>query len=228
LAQVKKADTVVVKTHVKPDKTHGLTHNVQPRIGLLGGSFDPIHTAHIKLACAARDHFNLDLVMLIPAGQPWQRDALQVNAHHRMEMVKLAISNQAKLTACSLEIDRNGPTYTVETLKSLDPKALYYWILGADQLNNFCTWHKWSDIAKRVTLVVAQRPLTALSVPKLLQEQINKGSAKLEILPFEPLSISASEIRNLLLQQQSVESLLDKHVLQYIETHNLYGTKPEK
>jgi nicotinate-nucleotide adenylyltransferase len=222
--QIDQVDRVKVQTHVKPDETH----NVQPRIGLLGGSFDPIHNAHIKLACAARDYFNLDLVMLIPAGQPWQRDALQVNAYDRMAMVKLAITNQAKLSACSLEIDRNGPTYTIETLKALDPKARYYWILGADQLNNFCTWHKWSDIAERVTLVVAQRPLSTMNVPKLLQEQINKGSAKLVTLPFEPLAVSASDIRNRLLQKQSVETLLDKPVLKYIEAHNLYGTKPEK
>ena len=202
--------------------------NVEQRIGLLGGSFDPIHIAHIQLACAAREHLNLDCVTLIPASQPWQREALHVDAQHRLEMVKLAIANKPKLFVNALEIDRGGSTYTIETIHLLDPKPHYYWLLGADQLNNFCTWHKWADIAQRVTLVVAHRPHSPLCVPSPLQERINQNLAALEVLPFEPLAISASDIRQRLANNQSVDTLLDKQVIQYIEANNLYRTNSEK
>lgn len=200
----------------------------EQRIGLLGGSFDPIHIAHTELACAARDHLNLNNVMLIPASQPWQRETLQVNGKQRLEMVKLAIANEPNLTVNTLEIDRGGPTYTIDTILLLDPKPHYFWLLGADQLNNFCTWHKWADIAARVTLVVAQRPHSTLHVPNPLQERINNGCAALEVLPFEPLAVSASDIRQRLANKQSVDGLLDKQVIQYIKAHNLYCIKSEK
>lgn len=198
------------------------------RIGLLGGSFDPVHNAHIKLACIARDYFNLDQVILIPASQPWQRENLKANGKQRLEMVELAVANKPKLSVNALEINRGGPTYTIETINLLDPKPHYYWLLGSDQLNNFCTWHKWAEIAQRVTLVVVQRPNSNLCVPIPLQEQINQGCAALEVLPFEPLAVSASDIRHRLTNNQSVDSFLDKQVLQYIEAHKLYRTKSEK
>jgi len=197
------------------------------RIGLLGGSFDPIHIAHIQLACAARDHLNLDSVTLIPASQPWQRDDLKVNGQQRLEMVKLAIANKPKLSVSTLEIDRGGPTYTIDTIHLLDPKPNYFWLLGADQLNNFCTWHKWADIAERVTLVVAQRPHSPLCIPSPLQDRINQGRAALEVLPFEPLAVSSRDIRQRLASNQSVDSLLDKQVIQYIKAHNLYRANSE-
>jgi nicotinate-nucleotide adenylyltransferase len=198
------------------------------RIGLLGGSFDPIHIAHIQLACAARDYLDLDSVTMIPASQPWQRDELKVNGQQRLEMVKLAIADEPKLFINPLEIERGGPTYTIDTIHLLDPKPNYFWLLGADQLNNFCTWHKWGDIAERLTLVVAQRPKSPLRIPSPLQDRINQGRATLEVLPFEPLTVSSRDIRQRLASNQSVDSLLDDQVIQYIKAHHLYRANSEK
>lgn len=197
------------------------------RVGLLGGSFDPIHRAHIQLACAARDQQQLDRIDLIPAFQPWQRTKTQANAKQRLEMTRLAASQELKISVNPLEIERAGLTYTIDTINALEPGCHYYWILGADQLSNFCTWRDWQEIAQRLTLLVAQRPHTPLVIPSLLQERIHLGKANVELLNFEPLNISSSDIRHRLARQQPVDHLVDKLVLQYIKEHNLYSSTPE-
>src|SRR5690554_3513638 len=108
---------------------------IAPRkTGLLGGSFDPVHIAHIKLAQAAYDMLGLDKVQLIPAGNPWQRAPLTAHSSHRLAMLKLAIGQRDWLHVNTVEIDRNGPTYTIDTLKTLPSGVAYCWILGSDQL----------------------------------------------------------------------------------------------
>lgn len=192
------------------------------RIGLLGGSFDPVHCAHLALATAAREALGLDQVQLIPAGQPWQRLPLGASPSQRLEMVNLAIQGHPGLTANPIETDRSGPTYTLETLNALPQGPDYYWILGADQLANFCTWRKWSDIAARVQLVVAQRPGSPLTVPQELAQWLAANQRELTELPFHPLDVSANEIRNRITRGESTSDLIPEVVAQYISEHGLY------
>src|SRR5690554_3015558 len=137
----------------------------RPKIGLLGGSFDPVHRAHIALAETAYHELDLNKIHLIPAGNPWQRAPLAATTQHRLAMLHLAAKEHPWLHVNPIEIERSGPTYTIDTLNALDPDPDYYWLLGADQLNNFCSWQAWQDIAKRVHLVVAQRPASTTAVP---------------------------------------------------------------
>jgi len=192
------------------------------QIGLLGGSFDPIHNAHVAVALSALHVRKLDQVQLIPAGQPWQRPSLQANPRQRAEMIALAIKGKEGLTLNTMEIERSGATYTIDTLESLDPKHTYFWILGSDQLANFCSWHRWQDIARRVTLLVAVRPGANQEIPAQLQEMVNQGSAHVEFLPFEPMPVSASELRTRLASGLSVDGMIDPAVYDYIKQHNLY------
>lgn len=194
------------------------------KIGLLGGSFDPVHLAHIALADAAHDTLSLDAVELIPASDPWQRAPLQAAPQHRAAMLKLAIADKPYLHVNTVEIERGGKTYTVETVKELPPGAEYYWILGADQLGNFCSWHCWQEIAARVFLVVAQRPGTDLIVPPRLQHYLDSVGRTVINLPFEPISISATDIRQRLAAGLPVNKLLNAAVTQYIQQNNLYQT----
>ena len=127
------------------------------RIGLFGGSFDPVHSAHLALARTALSSLKLHQVQLIPAGQPWQRAPLGASPGQRLDMLKLAVGNTPGLVINPIEIERNGPTYTIETLEALTVGPEYFWLLGSDQLVNFCTWNRWQEIVQRVTLVVAQR-----------------------------------------------------------------------
>jgi len=192
------------------------------RIGLLGGSFDPVHKAHLSLAHAALTALKLDQVQLIPAGQPWQRAPLGASPAHRLEMLRLATRGISALEVNPIEIHRIGPTYTIETLQALDPAHEYFWILGADQLINFCTWHRWTDIVERVHLAVAQRPGSALVAPDALTQWLSTHQRKLLDIPFQPLDVSATAIRQRIAQKQSAQDLLPEVVEQYILEHGLY------
>ncbi len=192
------------------------------RIGLLGGSFDPVHVAHIALARSALQALDLAEVQLIPAANPWQRAALHATAQQRRDMLELAIDGHPGLAVNPIEIDRGGATYTIDTLRALPRDARYVWLLGADQLANFCTWRDWQDIARQVDLAVATRPGTALSAPPALAEHLRSLGRDLQELPFSPMPVSASQIRQRLAQGESTEGLLDPAVTAYIAAHHLY------
>ncbi|MGE8690057.1 MAG: nicotinate (nicotinamide) nucleotide adenylyltransferase [Achromobacter sp.] len=192
------------------------------RIGLLGGSFDPVHVAHIALAQTALQALGLDEVQLIPAANPWQRAALHATAEQRRDMLQLAIAGHAGLALNPIEIERGGATYTIDTLRALPQDARYVWLLGADQLANFCTWRDWRQIASLVDLAVATRPGTPLSAPPELAEHLRALGRELQELPFAPMPVSASEIRQRLARGESAEGLLAAPVAAYIAAHHLY------
>ena len=192
------------------------------RIGLLGGSFDPVHSAHLVLAQTALAALSLDEDQLIPAGQPWQRTPLGASPAHRLAMIKLAVGNTTGLQVNPIEIDRTGPTYTVETLALLPKGHDYFWILGADQLENFCTWRDWSIIASKVQLVVAQRPGSNVAAPAALATWLTQNNRHLVHLPFDPLDVSANEIRQRIARGDSTCDLIPEAVGQYITEHGLY------
>jgi nicotinate-nucleotide adenylyltransferase len=192
------------------------------RIGLLGGSFDPVHSAHLALAQTALVTLPLDEVQLMPAGQPWQRPPLGASPAHRLAMIKLAVGQAKGLQVNPIEIDRTGPTYTFETLALLPQEHEYFWILGADQLENFCTWREWSTIANKVQLVVAQRPGSKVAAPAALAAWLTQHNRHLVHLPFDPLDVSANEIRQRIARGDSTRDLIPEAVGQYITEHGLY------
>ena len=192
------------------------------KIGLLGGSFDPVHLAHTALAETARKHLALDELQLIPAANPWQRQALAANPEHRLAMLALAIAGKPGLRINPIEIERGGKTYTIDTLEQLPQGAEYFWVLGSDQLANFCSWHRWEDIARQVRLAVAERPGDNSHAPIPLQRLLEQAGKSLIRLPFEASPVSASDIRRRLAEGLPVDGLLDSAVTQYIRQHGLY------
>lgn len=191
-----------------------------PEIGLLGGSFDPVHRAHIALALAALDTLALDHVELLPAAQPWQRSTLNASPEHRLRMLELACRDEPGLQVNPLELERAGPTYTLDTLRALPQGPRYTWIMGADQLVNFCTWHDWREIIRLVRLAVAQRPGTPLTTPPALAKALPAGAPQL--IPFTARNISATSIRRSLAAGRPADDMLDPRVLDYIHVHQLY------
>lgn len=192
------------------------------RIGLLGGSFDPVHLAHTGLARAAWQFLSLDHVQLIPAANPWQREPLAASSSHRLAMLDIAIRQYSCLRINPLEIERGGASYTIDTLRQLPAGPEYHWILGADQLENFCTWDSWQDITRLACLAVAQRPGAMLQAPAALNEHLGSIGRKLIHLPFEPTPISATLIRQRLAAGESTSGMLDVAVEQYIKQKGLY------
>lgn len=191
------------------------------KIGLLGGSFNPFHHAHLRLALTALSQLALDEVQLIPAGQPWQKE-VSVSAEHRLAMLELAIQGTSHLKINPIEIERTGPSYTIDTVKNLPVNADYYWLMGSDQLNNFCTWKEWQTILHYVQLVVVKRPHYEVNPPQELLDTLAKNHQSLIFLNFDEIDLSSTHIRNKLMRGESVETFIHPDVLHYIEQNNLY------
>lgn len=192
------------------------------RHGLLGGSFDPVHLAHVALARHAFHHLQLDCVTLIPAANPWQRGALGASGAQRLDMLRLAIADEPGLAVSSIEIDREGQTYTIDTLRALPKDEAYFWVLGSDQLENFCSWRAWEEISERVDLAVAARPGSSPTPPAALQAHLESLGRTLHTVPMPPTELSATAIRERIATGQTTAGMLHPGVAQYIQLHGLY------
>lgn len=219
------------------------------RIGLLGGSFDPVHMAHLALGQAAITALKLDQLVLIPAGHAWQKGGHQADGRHRLAMLRLAIASLPASTEAShwkideQEVNRNGPSYTIDTLKALrehyGPDDALILVLGSDQFRNLDTWHDWQHLLDYAHLAVTQRERVPLSdlppdIEKLLAA---RGTGSLPDTPagsimffrMPPVPLSATQLRKQLAAGQPVSGLLPMGVEAYIRRHGLYGTgTPEK
>jgi nicotinate-nucleotide adenylyltransferase len=205
--------------------------NAEPRrIGLYGGSFDPVHQAHRVLADTAFAQLALDELRWIPAGQPWQKTRRLAPAEHRAEMVALAISDNPAFVLERCEVDRPGPSYTLDTVKALQQRqtgpALWFLLIGQDQLAGFCTWHGWSELLQRVTLAVAGRAGVPVQAPA---ELLDTGH-RIVALDMPSMAVSSTELRQRLAAGEPAASLAPRMVAPavagYIDRHGLYRTSP--
>lgn len=188
------------------------------RVGLLGGTFDPVHSAHVALARAALAGLPLDEVRWVPAGRPWQKGSISP-APHREAMVRLAIAGESRFTLDRLEIEREGASYTLDTVRVLqqrEPGTEWFLIIGQDQYAGLHTWNNWQELLSRVSLAVANRPGVAASVhPDVL-------ACPHRVVPLPMLDISASDIRARVAAGQDISALVPPAVARYIESHRLY------
>ena len=210
-------------------------------IGLLGGTFDPIHYGHLRLAEEVGEAFGLDEVRLMPAGTPPHRAAPLADAKHRRAMVELAIAGNPRLRLESIELDRAGPGYMVDSLDELrlelgvDTPIIL--IVGADAFTGLEGWHAWPRLFDLCHFAVAHRPgyeTWQTSLPSALaSEYAVRRSERLAVLKdrpagqvahlaITPLDISASRVRADLAAGRSERYLLPDTVLDYIERHRLY------
>lgn len=187
------------------------------RIGLMGGTFDPIHLAHLVAASEVHGSLNLDQVIFIPAGMPWQKSDQQISpAKHRLEMVKLAIAGDSRFSSNDLEITRTGPTYTIDTvieLKNQNPSAEYFWITGTDVLEKMPTWHKFDQLKDLIKIVAVNRNGVS---------QIDTGFSY-TFVQIPQMQISATEIRNRVKSAKSIKYLVPDAVAEYISKTGLYA-----
>ncbi len=204
-------------------------HNAtsQPmRVGVFGGAFDPPHLAHVQLARTALTQFNLDRLHVMPTGHAWHKARPLTQSPHRLAMACLAFADMPQVFVDPRELEREGPTYTVDTLTALQrelPDAALFLFIGADQAEAFKTWDRWQDILKIATVVVADRPLEAGHVKEAQQTQWhNAVSPNVQHLDMPRLAISATEIRSHLAQAQQTPQWLPSSVQHYIDQHRLY------
>lgn len=203
------------------------------RIGLMGGSFDPVHTAHLALARTALSHLSLAQVRWIPVGQPWQKARQLAAPEHRLAMVTLATADEPCFVVDDTEIRRGGPSYTLDTVRELQAReagsgggsAATEWVLiiGQDQYANLPTWHGWRELIDRVTLAVAcrgdQRPRPAPELADTPHRMVE--------LPMPPMTVSSTDIRARLAQGEAADTLapamVSPAVARYIANHQLYA-----
>lgn len=210
-------------------------------IGILGGSFDPIHLAHLRTALELRDLLNLSEVRFFPCGRPPHRAPPIASAQQRVTMLRLAIAHEPGLLIDEREIHRQGPCYTFLTLQSLReefPHAPLCLIIGADQFVNFDTWHRWQEILDLAHLVVVYRPgwnptgqIGSPELARLVQEHTTDDTGSLRdvaggrlfFAQVSQFDLSSSRIRALLRQGKSVRYLVPDVVWEYIRTEHLYN-----
>lgn len=202
------------------------------RIGLMGGSFDPIHYGHLVLAEEMRSRLSLDKVIFIPVGcAPHKHVAKMTMPRQRYEMVMLATLDHPNFEVSSIEIDREGITYSYETVSTIvgesSPEDEFFFIAGADTLMELESWKSVETLLKMVTFVGAARPGTDQAELILKMEQLQQrygASVKIEELP--ELDISSTDLRRRVGLGRSLKYLLPEAVALYIDKHSLYLKEP--
>jgi nicotinate-nucleotide adenylyltransferase len=223
-----------------------MNEHPRSRIGLLGGSFNPVHVGHLAIGRAAADALALDRMIVIPTGNSWQKSGMkhaQVDGRHRLAMLELAVSalagesaSRCKWTVDDIEVKRDGPSYTVDTLRLLrerfGPSASLVLVLGSDQLRNLETWHRWQELLDQAHIAATQRervPLSGLpaAVDRLVEERgrqtlPDEPAGSVVFFQMPPIAVSATALRKQLARGEYPRDLLPPGVADYIRQHRLY------
>jgi nicotinate-nucleotide adenylyltransferase len=204
-----------------------------PKIGIIGGTFNPVHNAHLGIAEHFIEQMQLDKCYFVPAAlSPFKTEdesANLISSEHRIEMLKLAIKANPKLDVDTFEIEQGGVSWTINTVKYFReqfPDAELFLLIGGDHALVFTQWGKWQEILELVTLCIARRPGI---ISKEREKEINKTltiNNKVPIWLDTPLiDISASEIRERVRRNEPINTFVSKAVQEYIFYHNLYSNK---
>lgn len=207
-------------------------------LGIFGGSFDPIHFGHIKLALALLEHFEFDQIRLIPCQQSSLKETPLASAEHRWEMLNLVTSSHEKLVTDTRELERQGTSYTIDTLieirEETDSKTPIVLIIGVDTFNSFCEWHRYDEILSLCHIMLLQRP--GYELPKhgcekelfdnFSTRDISKFSntlnGKIYLSDEEKIDVSSTTIRAYISDGQQPRYLLPGNIWNYIKRNNLY------
>jgi nicotinate-nucleotide adenylyltransferase len=193
------------------------TNSQRPRIGVMGGTFDPIHHGHLVAASEVAQSFDLEEVIFVPTGEPWQKRAVS-SAEHRYLMTVIATAANPRFTVSRVDIERKGPTYTIDTLRDLQkerPDADLFFISGADAISQILSWKDAHELWALAHFVAVTRPGHALTVSQLPDGDVS-------LLEVPALSISSTDCRTRVGRGFPVWYLVPDGVVQYISKHHLY------
>ncbi|MBM4419067.1 MAG: nicotinate-nucleotide adenylyltransferase [Chloroflexi bacterium] len=197
------------------------------RIGILGGTFDPIHFGHLAIAEECRARLNLDRVLFMPAADPPHKQGVTISPiQHRVAMVETAIANKPAFAITRVDVDRPGPSFTVHALEVLrhewGPAAQLWLLMGADSLAELLTWREPERIITLARLVVTNRPGLPTPDPHVLEVGLPGASARIDIVEIPPLGISGSDLRQRVAEGRPIACQVPEAVERYIEAHGLY------
>ncbi|BDT67600.1 putative nicotinate-nucleotide adenylyltransferase [Comamonadaceae bacterium OS-1] len=206
-------------------------HESRPvsRIGVFGGAFDPPHLMHVALVRTALAQLQLDALYVFPTGHAWHKSRTLSPAGDRLAMAQLAFGDIPGVVVDKREIERSGPTYTIDTLHELqaeEPQAQLYLVMGEDQATRLPTWHGWEEIVQAAIICVASRAdessVSRPFVPEFLPEFLHLG--RYQALQVPPMELSATDIRHRAATRQGIAHLVPEGVARYIDHHLLYRT----
>src|SRR3990167_1390728 len=207
------------------------------RIGLLGGTFDPVHIGHLRCALEVAESLSLDELRLTPSARPPHRGTPQVSAKDRLAMVECGVAGVAPLVVDARELQRDKPSYTIDTLElmraELAASDQVFLLLGWDAFCGLPTWHRWEELLQHCHILVLQRPDADSEPPDALRNLLAARSVSdplaltgpngnIAFVWQTPLAVSATQIRQLLASGKSVRFLVPDAVLAYIDAHGLY------
>nr|BFD44601.1 nicotinate-nucleotide adenylyltransferase [Pseudomonas sp. FFPRI_1] len=207
------------------------------RIGLLGGTFDPVHIGHLRGALEVAESMQLDELLLTPSARPPHRDTPQVSALDRLAMVECAVAGVSPLVVDDRELKRDKPSYTIDTLEQMRAELAaddqLFLLLGWDAFCGLPTWHRWEELLQHCHILVLQRPDADSEPPDALRNLLAARSVSdplalkgpgghIAFVWQTPLAVSATQIRQLLASGKSVRFLVPDAVLAYIDAHGLY------
>ena len=208
------------------------------RLGLLGGTFNPVHVGHLRAALEVTEFMGLDELRLVPSARPPHRQAPQVSAEQRLAMVELAVVGEPRLKVDDRELKRDKPSYTLDTLESLRGELAahdqLFLLLGWDAFCGLPSWHRWQELLDHCHLLVLQRPDADSEAPEALRDLLAARSVsdplslqgpggQISFIWQTPLAVSATQIRQLLAAGRSARFLLPDAVLAYIQAQGLYA-----
>ncbi|HET9847018.1 MAG TPA: nicotinate-nucleotide adenylyltransferase [Candidatus Dormibacteraeota bacterium] len=197
----------------------------RPAVGIMGGTYDPIHNGHLEAAKELRDIADLDQVWLMPNAQPPHRSRPVAGAEDRMRMVELAVDRLPGLVPSRLEIERGGISYTIDTIRELMdrfPGQRFEMLLGSDAAAHIAGWHRAADVLAEANFVIFNRPGTSLTQAELAR--LGFAPERSRVVHLETPAIAAHEIRDRLAGGGPVDDLIPPGVAAYIREHRLYGT----
>ncbi|MEV4233784.1 MULTISPECIES: nicotinate-nucleotide adenylyltransferase [unclassified Nocardia] len=196
------------------------------KLGVMGGTFDPIHHGHLVAASEVANRFELDEVIFVPTGQPWQKADRQVSpAEDRYLMTVIATASNPRFSVSRADIDRGKVTYTVDTLREMrtkHPEAELYFITGADALANILTWQDWAELFELAKFVGVSRPGYELNIDHLEEHLRDLPVDAVTMIEIPALAISSSECRRRAAENRPVWYLVPDGVVQYISKRHLY------
>jgi nicotinate-nucleotide adenylyltransferase len=210
-----------------PGGLSGTLHSalMSRRIGVMGGTFDPIHHGHLVAAEEARWQFGLHQVVFVPTGRPWQKPVGVSPAEDRYQMTVIATASNPAFTVSRLEIDHHGPTYTVDTLRrlraGLAEGTRLYFIIGADTMLQILTWKEPDQVLAQAEFLAASRPDFDLDS---LVNQLPGAAGRVHRMEIPALAISSSDIRARVARSAPIRYLVPDGVARYIQEHALYRT----
>jgi nicotinate-nucleotide adenylyltransferase len=190
---------------------------VVERLGVLGGTFDPVHIAHIVVAVETRSALDLDRVLLVVAGDPWQkRGKVVASARDRLMLVEAAVADVDGVEASSIEVERDAASVTADTLEALTaPDRELFLVLGADAVANMSTWRRLDETRDLATIVVVERLADAYAEPP-------GGGWKVERVAIPRLDVSSTDLRNRLATGRPIDGMVPPAVVRTIDAHGLY------